>query len=86
MSACDAFLAAFEPRGLRAEVLCPCAYSPESLTIAVRRPGRQDTGSSGRGILSLTGLSHGVVRVDKEGSITALVLQDCGFVVPGGMV
>jgi len=86
LSACDAFLAAFEPRGLRPEVLCPCAYSPETLTIAVRRPGRQDPGSSGRGILSLTGLSHGVVRVDKEGSITALILQDCGLVVPGAKV
>ena len=84
MSACDAFFNTFEQRGLRAEVLCPCAYSPETLTIAIRRPGRADTGSSGRGILSLTGLSHGVVRVDKEGSLTALILQDCGLVVPGG--
>ena len=35
-------------------------------------------------MLSLTGLSHGVVRVDKEGSLTALTLQDCGTVAPGG--
>eukprot|EP00112_Aurelia_sp_Birch-Aquarium-sp1_P009300 Seg2051.8 transcript_id=Seg2051.8/GoldUCD/mRNA.D3Y31 product="Disco-interacting protein 2 C" protein_id=Seg2051.8/GoldUCD/D3Y31 len=86
LSACDAFFNTFEQRGLRAEVLCPCAYSPETLTIAIRRPGRADTGSSGRGILSLTGLSHGVVRVDKEGSLTALILQDCGLVVPGAKV
>jgi len=32
----------------------------------------------------LTGLSYGVVRVDKEGSLTALTLQDCGMVIPGG--
>ena len=85
LSACDTFLSAFEGKGLRPEVLCPCAYSPETLTIAIRRTGRADCGSSGRGILSLTGLSHGVVRVDKEGSITALILQDCGLVVPGGL-
>lgn len=36
-------------------------------------------------MLSLTGLSHGVVRVDKEGSLTALTLQDCGMVIPGGI-
>eukprot|EP00794_Sanderia_malayensis_P017721 gene17721-19492_t len=86
LSACDAFFGAFETRGLRQEVLCPCAYSPETMTLAIRRPGRSDSGSSGRGILSLTGLSHGVVRVDKEGSLTALILQDCGLVVPGAKV
>ncbi|XP_065052203.1 disco-interacting protein 2-like isoform X2 [Rhopilema esculentum] len=86
LSACDTFLSAFEGKGLRPEVLCPCAYSPETLTIAIRRTSRADCGSSGRGILSLTGLSHGVVRVDKEGSITALILQDCGLVVPGAKV
>lgn len=37
-------------------------------------------------MLSLTGLSHGVVRVDKEGSLTALTLQDCGMVIPGGII
>ena len=36
-------------------------------------------------MLSLSGLSHGVVRVDKEGSLTSLTLQDCGTVLPGGM-
>lgn len=48
------------------------------------RPGNPGSTATGRGVLSLTGLSHGVVRVDKEGSLTALTLQDCGMVIPGG--
>ena len=49
------------------------------------RPGKPGTTATGRGVLSLSGLSHGVVRVDKEGSLTSLTLQDCGTVLPGGM-
>ena len=37
-----------------------------------------------RGVLSMSGLSHGVVRVDQENSLTSLTLQDCGQVLPGG--
>ena len=48
------------------------------------RPGNPGSTATGRGVLSLTGLSYGVVRVDKEGSLTALTLQDCGMVIPGG--
>ena len=32
----------------------------------------------------MSGLSHGVVRVDQENSLTSLTLQDCGQVLPGG--
>lgn len=31
----------------------------------------------------MAGLSHGVVRVDQENSLTSLTLQDCGQVMPG---
>ena len=31
----------------------------------------------------MSGLSHGVVRVDAENSLTSLTLQDCGQVLPG---
>ena len=48
------------------------------------RPGKPGTTATGRGVLSLSGLSYGVVRVDKEGSLTSLTLQDCGTVLPGG--
>lgn len=49
------------------------------------RPGKPGSTATGRGVLSLSGLSHGVVRVDKEGSLTSLTLQDCGTVLPGGI-
>ena len=34
----------------------------------------------------MQGLSHGVVRVDTENSLTSLTLQDCGQVLPGGKI
>ena len=48
------------------------------------RPGRTGANAFGRGVLSMQGLSHGVVRVDTENSLTSLTLQDCGQVLPGG--
>lgn len=39
--------------------------------------------ATGRGVLSMSGLSYGVVRVDQENSLTSLTLQDCGQVMPG---
>lgn len=86
LSACDSFVNTFECKGLRKEVLCSCAHSSAALTIAIRRPGQPGSTATGRGVLSLTGLSHGVVRVDEEGSLTALTLQDCGLVLPGAKI
>lgn len=68
--------------GLRVDAVCPCACGSEAMTVSVRRPGRAG-GSTGRGVLSMAGLSHGVVRVDQENSLTSLTLQDCGQVMPG---
>lgn len=48
------------------------------------RPGKTSSSATGRGILSMQGLSYGVVRVDSENSLTSLTLQDCGQVMPGG--
>ena len=42
------------------------------------------TTSTGRGVMSISGLSYGVVRVEEPGSITSLTLQDVGMVMPGG--
>ncbi len=42
------------------------------------------TTSTGRGVMSISGLSYGVVRVEEPGSITSLTLQDVGIVMPGG--
>ncbi|WAR09517.1 DIP2C-like protein, partial [Mya arenaria] len=83
LTSCDAFLNAFQPKGLKPEAICPCASSSEALTVSVRRPGRTSSSATGRGILSMQGLSHGVVRVDTENSLTSLTLQDCGQVMPG---
>jgi len=52
---------------------------------ALYRPGRVGPSASGRGVLSMQGLSYGVVRVDTPNSLTSLTLQDCGQVLPGGL-
>ncbi|KPM06723.1 disco-interacting protein 2-like protein [Sarcoptes scabiei] len=83
LSSCDQFFSVFHSRGLRVEAMCPCATSPEALTISIRRPGRTGVGATGRGVLSMSALSYGVIRVDNENSLTSLTLQDCGHVLPG---
>lgn len=87
LSSCDTFVNKFSTScNLRTDALCPCAGSSESLTVAIRRPSRgQDSSSSGRGVLSMSALSHCVVRVDSENSLTSLTLQDAGQVIPGGV-
>ncbi|KAH8020196.1 hypothetical protein HPB51_025380 [Rhipicephalus microplus] len=84
LSSCDQFISVFHSRGLHPDAVCPCAASPEALTVAVRRPGRVGAGASGRGVLSMAALSYGVIRVDMENSLTSLTLQDCGHILPGG--
>ncbi|CAH1788578.1 unnamed protein product [Owenia fusiformis] len=83
LTSCDSFLTVFQQKGLKPESVCPCASCPETLTVSVRRPGRSSSSATGRGVLSMQGLSHGVVRVDSENSLTSLTLQDCGQVMPG---
>ncbi|KPJ00578.1 Disco-interacting protein 2 [Papilio xuthus] len=70
---------------VRGDAICPCACSSESLTVCVRRAGRGGS-SAGRGVLSMSGLSYGVVRVDAENSLTSLTLQDCGQVMPSCVI
>ncbi|XP_050514541.1 disco-interacting protein 2 [Diabrotica virgifera virgifera] len=86
LSSCDQFLSVFQTKGLRADAICPCASSSEVLTVSVRRPGRGGVNATGRGVLSMQGLSYGVVRVDQENSLTSLTLQDCGQVMPGCVI
>lgn len=87
LSSCDQFLSVFQAKGLRPDAICPCASSSEVFTVSLRRPGRAMGGftqsATGRGVLSMAALSHGVVRVDSEDSLTSLTLQDCGQVMPG---
>ncbi|XP_029381156.1 disco-interacting protein 2 homolog C isoform X1 [Echeneis naucrates] len=86
ISSCDAFLNVFQSKGLRPEVICPCASSPEALTVAIRRPLEEGATPPGRGVLSMQGLSHGVIRVDSEEKLSVLTLQDVGSVMPGAVM
>ncbi|XP_047738270.1 disco-interacting protein 2 homolog C isoform X3 [Hyalella azteca] len=86
LSSCDQFLSVFQSKGLRPDAICPCAASPQALTVSVRRPGHGGSTAVGRGVLSMQGLSYGVVRVDQENSLTSLTLQDCGQVMPGAQM
>uniref|UniRef100_A0A4W5R4W1 Disco-interacting protein 2 homolog Bb n=1 Tax=Hucho hucho TaxID=62062 RepID=A0A4W5R4W1_9TELE len=86
VSSCDAFLNVFQIHGLKPEVICPCATSPEAMTVAIRRPGVPGTPLPARAILSMGGLSHGVIRVNEEDKNSALTVQDVGHVMPGALM
>uniref|UniRef100_A0A8C6Q6B9 Disco-interacting protein 2 homolog Ca n=1 Tax=Nothobranchius furzeri TaxID=105023 RepID=A0A8C6Q6B9_NOTFU len=86
ISSCDAFLNVFQTKGLKPEVICPCASSTEALTVAIRRPLEEGSTHPSRGVLSMQGLSHGVIRVDSEEKLSVLTLQDVGSVMPGGVM
>lgn len=40
----------------------------------------------GKAVLSMSGLSHCVIRVDTEEKLSVLTVQDVGQVMPGGTV
>ncbi|XP_032213927.1 disco-interacting protein 2 homolog A isoform X4 [Mustela erminea] len=86
ISSCDAFLNVFQSRGLRPEVICPCAGSPEALTVAIRRPPELGGPPPRRAVLSMNGLSFGVIRVDAEEKLSVLTVQDVGQALPGADV
>ncbi|XP_047669956.1 disco-interacting protein 2 homolog B-A-like isoform X3 [Tachysurus fulvidraco] len=86
VSSCDAFLNVFQNHGLKPEVICPCATSPEAMTVAIRRPGVPGAPLPARAVLSMTGLSHGVIRVNTEDKNSALTVQDVGHVMPGALM
>uniref|UniRef100_A0A3B3Z6K6 Uncharacterized protein n=1 Tax=Periophthalmus magnuspinnatus TaxID=409849 RepID=A0A3B3Z6K6_9GOBI len=82
ISSCDAFVNVFQNRGLRPEVICPCACSSEALTVAIQ-PG---VPPPGKAVLSMSSLSYGVIRVDTEEKLSVLTVQDVGQVLPGALV
>ncbi|MEE6471871.1 hypothetical protein FKM82_009403 [Ascaphus truei] len=86
VSSCDAFLSLFQNYGLKPEAICPCATSPEAMTVAIRRPGIPGAPLPGRAILSMNGLSYGVIRVNTEDKNSALTVQDVGHVMPGAVM
>ncbi|KAG5852471.1 hypothetical protein ANANG_G00062770 [Anguilla anguilla] len=86
ISSCDAFLNVFQARGLRPEVICPSASSTEALTVAIRRPPEMGVPPPGKAVLSMSSLSHSVIRVDTEEKLSVLTAQDVGQVMPGALV
>lgn len=52
--------------------------------VCVFRPVEDSSQPPGRGVLSMQGLSYGVVRVDTEERLSVLTVQDVGTVTPGG--
>ncbi|XP_056610543.1 disco-interacting protein 2 homolog A isoform X2 [Triplophysa dalaica] len=86
ISSCDAFLNVFQSRGLRPEVICPCASSSEAMTVALRRPPEMSVPPPGKAVLSMSALSYGVIRVDTEEKLSVLAVQDVGQVMPGAQV
>ncbi|RXN34777.1 disco-interacting 2 -like protein [Labeo rohita] len=50
------------------------------------RPQEGSSKPAGRGVLSMTNLSHGVIRVDTGEKLSVLTLQDVGTAMPGAMV
>lgn len=48
------------------------------------RPGVRGAPLPARAILSMGGLSHGVIRVNTEDKNSALTVQDVGHIMPGG--
>uniref|UniRef100_A0A4W4F371 DMAP1-binding domain-containing protein n=1 Tax=Electrophorus electricus TaxID=8005 RepID=A0A4W4F371_ELEEL len=85
VSSCDAFLNVFQSHGLKPEVICPCASSPEAMTVAIRRYTQRSASAPGA-VLSMGGLSHGVIRVNTEDKNSALTVQDVGHVMPGALM
>ncbi|CAK8673806.1 unnamed protein product [Clavelina lepadiformis] len=80
IGSCDMFLGEFERRGLNRDAICPCAWSPEALTVAIRRPGTL----AARTALSLHDMSYNVIHEETPTSQTpSVVLQDCGNILPG---
>uniref|UniRef100_A0A803XME8 Disco interacting protein 2 homolog A n=1 Tax=Meleagris gallopavo TaxID=9103 RepID=A0A803XME8_MELGA len=73
-------------RGLRPEVICPCASSSEALTVAIRRPPELGGPPPGKAVLSMNCLSYGVIRVDTEEKLSVLTVQDVGQIMPGAKV
>lgn len=58
--------------------------SPRQLINFVSRPPDLGGPPPRRAVLSMSGLSHGVIRVDAEEKLSVLTVQDVGQVMPGG--
>lgn len=62
-----------------------CKFHINSKAVfALGRPGARGAPLPARAILSMGGLSHGVIRVNTEDKNSALTVQDVGHIMPGG--
>ncbi|KAK3568619.1 hypothetical protein QTP86_010631 [Hemibagrus guttatus] len=61
-----------------AEVICPCASSAEALTVAIAGLRKWESLHLVKAVLSMSSLSHGVIRVVTEEKLAVLTLQDVG--------
>uniref|UniRef100_A0A452UL70 Disco interacting protein 2 homolog C n=1 Tax=Ursus maritimus TaxID=29073 RepID=A0A452UL70_URSMA len=77
ISSCDAFLNVFQSKGLRQEVICPCASSPEALTVAIRRygraPCRASWGGGGAGAVRLRAVARVCVAGGQDPACWAIM-------------
>lgn len=65
--------------------LCPVTMSNDSSSVHCRPP-EMGVPPPGKAVLSMSGLSHSVIRVDTEEKLSVLTVQDVGQVMPGGTV
>lgn len=66
-----------------------CLLAKTALLLRVQtelsyRPTDDSNQPPGRGVLSMHGLTYGVIRVDSEEKLSVLTVQDVGLVMPGG--
>lgn len=61
----------------------PFCFCPFRHTCSFR-PTDDSNQPPGRGVLSMHGLTYGVIRVDSEEKLSVLTVQDVGLVMPGG--
>lgn len=66
-------------------LLCSVIMSND-LTSVPCRPPEMGVPPPGKAVLSMSGLSHSVIRVDTEEKLSVLTVQDVGQVMPGGTV
>ena len=78
-SPCETFVSEFTTSaGFKADAITPLAFSPDCLTVALRRPNHMTSDSR----LALDQLAHNRVQLDCT-TLRCLALQDCGSVLPG---
>lgn len=67
-------------------IICCFLSTNQTYLIYFFRPGVSGAPLPARAVLSMTGLSHGVIRVNTEDKNSALTVQDVGHVMPGGVL